>query len=323
MKGRRVPGILAAGLVLVLGAAEACGEILDAPAYPEPDAGGDPGRPETDGAPDARKGVDLGTCDRTKPFAPPTLVKGFPRGILCVQLSVDEQLAFYSVDGKSYVATRTDDGFAPPSPLAAEGNVLCPSLSADRTLLFHSEGFGVWRQRGAPGGPYGEKVAISAEGPDGAALDGIAASPFFDEARHQLYVTVVGAELARLSIAVAPVTDAGDVGPFQLVPITGPRELFPVVSGDGLRLYFGRATGALDAGDLDTVKNADIQLVARPDTEAAFPPTPVAVDNVSSGERDFPMWLSPDDCRLYLLSTRNRPEASAADTEVFVATRGR
>lgn len=313
-----------------LGVFAACGQVLeDTPPRGLVDASAS-NEAATDGAPGSDVFVDAGSCDPTKPFGTPVRLKGIPFGASCMRLSQDEQLAFYTIDFDSYVATRTADGFVQTSLLAVEpslmpsgGSAICPTFSADRTMLFHEIDFAVWRQTGVPGGRYAKKTQVQARYADGGAfMSSYLGIPYFDEPRHELYVTVgyLGAEFGnRWNIAVAPVTDAGAVGGFRILDLLTDRDQRPVISADGLSLYFESlgADAASDASDAET----DVHVARRSTLSDPFGPA-TKVPNVNGPGRDRPTWISPDDCRLYIASWRERP-VYGDPSEMFVATRGR
>jgi hypothetical protein len=87
----------------------------------------------------------------------------------------------------------------------------------------------------------------------------------------------------------------------------GASEFTPVVSGDGLTVYFSRIVPG---------ESLDIWAAKRPSIGAAFE-APAKISELSS-DTSYEMmgWISPDDCTAYLDSNREPP-----DWKIYVATR--
>ena len=83
-----------------------------------------------------------------------------------------------------------------------------------------------------------------------------------------------------------------------------------IVSHDLRTLFFASSAGAPDVS-----QDYDIWSSTRASATAAFG-APVRVPELSSSAEDYPSWLSPDGCRIYL--TRGQLETGYA---VFVASR--
>ena len=84
-------------------------------------------------------------------------------------------------------------------------------------------------------------------------------------------------------------------------------DITPVLDENELTLYFSttRENPAVFA----------IYVAKRASRDDAFS-SPVRADALSSGKRDFPAWLSPDGCRMYLTSNRD-----GSTLDVYLATR--
>lgn len=87
------------------------------------------------------------------------------------------------------------------------------------------------------------------------------------------------------------------------------------VESDGLRIFFG-STRAGGRGDFD-VWTASRAAVGRPFSA----PTLVPGDLVNTSTVDRPSWISPDGCRLYLISSRPNPLDGGGGRDVWLATR--
>jgi Tol biopolymer transport system component len=84
----------------------------------------------------------------------------------------------------------------------------------------------------------------------------------------------------------------------------------PVIAADGLSIFFASTgSGGLGIGD--------IWLATRASISDPFG-TPVDVTTVSSTSDDWPVWLSSDNCRLYLASTR---AGGSGANDLYVAAR--
>ena len=79
----------------------------------------------------------------------------------------------------------------------------------------------------------------------------------------------------------------------------------PVLSADGLTLYFASTRGVADI---------DVLVATRPTTSSEFG-APRRLANVNTPNTDAPSWISVDQCRLYISSDR------AGTPDLYVATR--
>jgi len=90
-------------------------------------------------------------------------------------------------------------------------------------------------------------------------------------------------------------------------------ETTPVLSADGLELYFSRE-------ETDASGNANIWRMRRATTADTFAGRE-KVEGVNSDFFDRPGWLSPDGCRLYLLSSRGTNSITDGALNIYVAER--
>ncbi len=81
----------------------------------------------------------------------------------------------------------------------------------------------------------------------------------------------------------------------------------PTVSADGLEIVFSSSRSGGQGGQ-------DIWMAQRSSTSAPFG-APALVPQVNSGGNDYPSWVSPDLCQLYLYSDRTGP------LHIYLATR--
>jgi hypothetical protein len=101
----------------------------------------------------------------------------------------------------------------------------------------------------------------------------------------------------------------GDFGPGAQIDElhqAGSEEFAPVLTGDGLTLYFSRVSPG---------ESLDIWVATRPSLGAPFE-APSKVTELSSDNYEMLGWISPDGCTAYLDSNRAQPEWN-----VFVASR--
>ena len=116
--------------------------------------------------------------------------------------------------------------------------------------------------------------------------------------------------------AVADGTDAGfgDVKvPAGDTINTAVNERFPVISADGLTLYFASETER-------KLANYGIRMATRPSKTEGFGPSRVPaglepLQDFSRGFQAMPAWISPDNCRLYVGTTIN------GQSDIYIARR--
>ncbi|MBX3221164.1 MAG: PD40 domain-containing protein [Labilithrix sp.] len=290
--------------------------------------GGDDGASQRDATPaddaptsDAPPGPP---CDPALPFGAPTAL-GAP-----VNSTSGEQFASFTADELTIVFSRRVDfnetillatrasrqaPFSAPAPIdgLTQGlsvtSVGLPALTADGLMLFYS-------------GESGDDADIYT------ASRAIATAPFGAPRRLtrlatpqvETYPAVMhdGAELWFTSERLGGITRhlfrsvRDDIGDYQAPTLVAElrssnNEAGVAFSPDGLTVYFGSdRPGGL--GD------SDVWVATRATLQAAFgQATPVTALN--SARTEFPTWVSPDGCRLYLVSDR------AGSMDVFVATR--
>ena len=101
--------------------------------------------------------------------------------------------------------------------------------------------------------------------------------------------------------------------PEQINP-TEDTEVTPVLSADGLELYFSREEGK------PGLPNANIWRSIRTTIDESFENNRQEVLKLNSGVLDRPGWLSTDGCRLYFLSSRGNTEGRM---NIYVADRSK
>lgn len=309
------------------------------PATPDSDGGdaaSDTGSPEPE-PPDAGSKADADAdaaadagpaCDKTKPFATPvevTELNGTPSG--GARLTADMRTVYFHAGGGSagrlYMATRASSSGPFGTPVLVPGlttsaqdggaaeHATIPALSPDGlTIYFQSF-------RSAPAPSATVNLWTATRGSAGASFGAPSLVPEINGAENtgQPFVTASGTTLyfsprrggsgaANVFIHRAPISAQGVVGPGEpvdeLLSATS-REEAPVLTVDELTIFFAR--------------DYDVWSATRADTQSAFSNL-ASVPNVSDETgQDFPTWISPDECVLYLQSSRT------GDTKIFVATR--
>jgi hypothetical protein len=297
----------------------ACGTFADSTPAPAADVPESDAAPASDGG-DARDPADAlpargGSC-WTRPFGVPVNVPELNSAALelSVRLSPDERTAFVASSRPGgaggvdvYASSRSTIsepfGALSPMPFNTVADDTHPSLSFDALSLFFVSA------RTAPdGGGTGSDIYVASR-PTSTLAFGIPtlvtalSSPLEDsfpyaaptggmyfasnrDGEMRLYF----AERAGVSFAApAPVADVHEPGTISNLP---------VVSADGLWLYFASSRGGAGAqGELD------VWVSYRESVGEPFG-TPVAVTELNTPSSDRPSWISSDGCRMYLTSTR-------------------
>jgi Tol biopolymer transport system component len=311
----RSPGLTAVATVLVCCSSPEEGAPAADDAGAPTEAGSGDG-----GAPDAAPEASGPGCDLSKPFAAPRPVGGVntPTSENDARLSPDELTIFFARDAFGdfgiYRATRVERTavFSEPAPMtdlnSANGEERSPSPSADLLTLYFVS---------TRGGGSGD-VFVARRADRAAAFGAATAVPpasttteeFHSYVRPDGKVLYYAAALAtgNFDLYEASVTASGVGSPKPLTTLnTADAEAYPVISADGLTIFFDRTNS----------HDGDIWVAHRATVDAVFAaPTPVAELNGASTET--PTWLSPDGCSLYFGSDRSGPGSS---TDIWVATR--
>lgn len=335
---RNAFGGLGLGLLLVLGGyvVTVMGCVGDTSGTPNDAGGGDSGSQDTgasDGpASDAGSDVTdaaVAACDPAKAFGAPQPLQGFATTAneeSAPHLAPDELTLYFSgaggslTDGSSqadlFVASRVKrtDPFGTPKPLAINTtfNEWDPSVSSDGlTLIYGFNNYAhtrVW---------FATRNSTLADFSGAAALAGVASSNTSDDDQNP-FVTADGAELWFASnrsggqglhdIYAAPKSGSTFANPVVQSTLSSPAEdVLPTLSADRLTIY-------LSSNRTGTMGGLDIWRAIRVSTQDAFP-TPTIVAELNSASDEYPGWLSPDNCRLYMTSLRT------GTRDIYVATR--
>jgi hypothetical protein len=256
---------------------------------------------------DSATDAPVATCDESKPFGP--LKK------LSVNTTVWEQGGRLSSDELTlYFARLDEDGYdifsakrasrdAPFGEATTVAALNYPKnhnqdamLSPDGLKIFFSRGFGNMTLLMAKRATINDAFGV----PAGIGLDS-------DVAEVEPYLSFDGSELwfarqqpygGALQLHVAKAMgDAFDV-PRRVDELT-PKDMTtrsPVLTRDGLTLYFAMST-------LTTALN-DVYVAHRTSLDGHFG-DPRVVPELTSAAEDYPTWISPDGCRIYLTSDRD------------------
>jgi hypothetical protein len=265
----------------------------------------DDARPRLDGA-DA--GPGSGRCDPSQGFGPPQRlpINDFIADAWHARLTADELSMYFTRDGDVYLASRAslDEEFGAPAPLdsvnTANGAEMAPSVTGDGLHIF-IEVAPLFVQD-----PLVSIVSASRMGPSDAfappalvaKINSAVAS--FDM---QPYVTPDGGALyfastrnggAGVDLFRSPRLADGYGPPEPMTSINSvTHDNSPVVTADELTIYFASLRSAGSRGEWDV-------FVAHRDRrdEPFRAAAPLAGVNTTGTE--FPTWISPDGCELYL-----------------------
>ncbi len=269
--------------------------------------------PDGGGGGDAPDDVDAAPprCDPGSPFAAPQPVAGLS-GLAdegTVTFSADERTVFFEGrfnggDWDLYTATRPslDDAFGAPVALdALNSNVddFDPSLDADGlTLVFAStrtDGYTTMfgSTRVTVTSAFGAPTELSINSDRIGVHDG---QPFVAHDGAVWFASNRSTADTGFDIYRAASNGSGLAAPVEVAGVgSAADEWEPVISADGLTLYLA-STRAGGEGDYD------VWAAHRASTSQDFP-APSLVAGVNTEASDFPSWISPDDCRLYLVTS--------------------
>jgi len=282
--------------------------------------GFDEARSSTPDAEAADAAIDAGpACDPVAPFGMPVPIAELNDAVAqdgTLRLAPDELTGYFwsrrAGRGQIYFAMRAALGapftIQPVTGLSATSHDLDPTMPTTGTKVL------VYRRNG-PGDDLWAATAVTDTDFTGAAalatLNSTAtdAQPFMrpgtDELIYQSMRTGNGDLYVAMRTGPTTFTVPTKIGELA----TAAEEGDPVVSGDGLTLYFRSDAPAGALG------GHNIYVSTRADTSATWG-APDLVPNVNSTVEDGASALSSDGCRLYISSDRN------GTNDIFVATRG-
>jgi hypothetical protein len=274
-----------------------------------------------DASADAAGDAGLG-CDPKKAFGVPQLVAVSGNGAVDTEnarLDTSEKEIFFQqyASNYSYVldATRTSTTAAFGAATAIPSIDTTPTAdnwdqmlgADDLTLVFSSDRDGpdhlFITTRPNPSGAFGAPSPIAAIN----ATSYGGSKPYIQGQNIALWYTSGPNGNGDIYVAQPDGNGSYALGAPVVEINTTADEGFPVVSADGLVIYFFR-------DDPDAGQNEDIWTATRASTTAPFD-TPTRVDELATPQDDDPSWLSPDLCRLYLTND------TTGHTAVYVASR--
>jgi Tol biopolymer transport system component len=272
-------------------------------------------------------------CDLAKPFGQPTALSELntTNADAYVRLSPDEQTAYVASirpggagDYDIYVAARPDVAmpFGALSPIGAINTANgddVPTVTADGLMM-------VFSGNASPTGPYDLYMTTrtSTAGSFGppSPVAGVNDPTAFD---HTPYLLPDGMTLYFASTrgtagvsydlyrTTRPTPTSAFAPPTKLTELsTGDGDSDPVVSPDGLTLYF-------TSYRTETAGSSDIWVASRASTGDPFG-TATNVAELNTAAAEWPTWISNDGCRMYFGSDRG---GGMGGHDLWVATRPR
>ena len=312
--------VVAAGL---LGAAAACGTTDSAATRMEAGAEADVVRDS--GAP-REVSSDAGLCDVYAPFDLPEVVSGLgpPGDRISAFLSDDELRVISGIIVDDGDGGENYDLFEAKRPavtgsfsaLRALSDLNTPEAEHSATLSRDFKTIYFYSTRDSHGGP-GHIYRSTRPDENGSfapptivgTLDirTFPASPFLAHHAPELWLTE-GDSNASFKIYRASLGADGTPGTPTAAPEFDSRhDDRPVLSFDGLTMYW--------SSNAQPLRSGDIWVATRASPTDAFGAMK-AVDELSSSNQDYPLWLSADQCRLYFSSYGNTPAQ-----QIYVARR--
>jgi hypothetical protein len=297
------------------------------------------------GAGEADTGVDGAQDSGIKcedyPWGTPSLVLGLANTpIICARLSDDETTAFVvrgSPTGVNDIYTAVRDSTQLPFRLTAQpmaninepfASEFWPTVAADGKLMFFEsarglvpDDAGVIRDERARIWST-SRVSLLAEF-DKPKLQqlfdvpGAESAPYLHPNSRSLYFASTGRNSKGQSdIFVADINALGVVTAVRNVDgaNTIATENAPVVTLDNRYLYFNRPFDNVDSNQ------NDVFMVRRTKPIDGFG-LAERIETLSSDFDDYPSWVSPDHCRVYLTSTRPDSGTKAGDFRLWIAQR--
>jgi hypothetical protein len=284
--------------------------------------------------------VDSGPCNRAAPW-------GTPQPITELNSSSDEwaprltsdELTIVFASARSggpglvsiYVATRASrllpfsDVQVLPGPVNGTGISVHPSITGDgRTIYYQSKTTTtgtsgpdrIWRAtRSNTFSPFGVGTIV----PDLAPLNAgdYDLTPFVgSDGTRVVFASSRGTTIPDFDLYEAVAKPNGGFDVPVRIPIvnhTPARDDTPVLSADGLTLYF--SSWRLD----ETTGNLDVFQASRMSLAAPFG-MPVQINELATTSYEAAGWVSPDNCRMYLLSNRV-VDGGAGMLDLFVSSK--
>ena len=250
-------------------------------------------------------------CNRARPFGAPVLVPGLTAvPVEGATLSADELVIYFSIaasDGKRdlFSASRPSSGdpFGPPvplSPLNTADDDTCAAVSPSTTELVFvraatNEAFHLfYASRASPAFPFGPPVKLATLSTGGNEI-----TPFLLANGTAMYFTSFRTgtgdiyRAGRSGSSFDPPTLVGGIA-------TADWDSSPVVTDDELVIIYTSMAGDTNPNGFERF---NIWTASRTSATAPFV-NPRRIDALNTAQADAPAWLSRDECRLYLQSSR-------------------
>jgi hypothetical protein len=280
------------------------------------------------GAVGATQVLALESCDIAAPFEAPVPAFTGSMDADGLTFSADGNTAYISGAGPGgrdiYVSTRSQGGsFSTPqlvAPINTQSIERAPSLSSDGKLYFTKQLSSGWleigRALGAPPftAPGVVPAPISSQWQD--------EDPFWLGNNTLYFVSEVESQGAHRDIFRATWDGTTDTfsGRTNIANVNSTAEEFrPVLSADGLTLYFSSRRG----GGIGNDTSGDIYMARRSSTGVDFPTTlPVNLWGLNTTGIDYPVTISANGCTLYFASNEETGLSDSPNFRLYQATRG-
>jgi hypothetical protein len=314
---RNTKGSLAFGIVATQVLWLGVGCVGDAPAFPELDADtaidaarghdADFGDADANTDPADQVGVDPRPCDPTAAF---TIIEPIAE----LNGATDDEAPRLTPDELvMYITRRTGQGqpfqiyttkrasrdaeFGMPMPILLLANASGAMIAPDQTALYYGSDRGgadpnAHLYMARP--PFSAATSVALAEVNSTNTDDFA--PYVSADDTELYFVSDRPSGADENIYVAPRIAGTFTQPSALAAVnSGAAERSPVLSADGLRLYFGSTRARAN--------DYDIYVARRGERHGTFE-EPSPVTELTTTSLELPDWISPDDCTLYFRTDR-------------------
>jgi len=244
-----------------------------------------------------------GVCEPTAEFGPPELVQGLNGSLTTnsARFSSDERIAYFSTLSAGHLnlfTTSRADRTAAFGPFAA---LAVPDGNDHTSPVVTDGGLTLYTDTRTSGGWGIHKAVRSSTMVEFSSLMPVTALNAADEGGSYIANDVFYLSSFRVgnyNLYASKIVN----GEFQMMQTlsvnTGGLELAPVVSADGLVIYYSFGPGPIPATG---AYGLDVMMAIRPSVDAPFGmPVPLGAINTAADD-ELPTWISPDGCRLYFV----------------------
>ncbi len=255
-------------------------------------------------------------CDPTKPFGTPTLVPNVNTSSEEDGAVLADDLTLYLISNRPggaggldiYVATRdsVQNVFRAAQPLAginSPGGELWPQLTRDQRTMFYAYA--------APASPVGDIYVTTRSSPAVAFAPGSPVAQvnstsddgdlfLWRDGEALYFISSRTGSIGSMDIYVSVRRTDGSYGLAEPISElnTAEHDGHPVVLPDGLTIYWG--SHRPDGGG---ARGNEVWRATRSSTSAPFSNL-ARVSELNTDAADAPTWVTPDECHIYLTSTR-------------------